>query len=218
MLLLAATGPLALGAFARLGLPLVGRRYPSVDLSLHLPVVLAFLVAFPPYVYGFVVGFLVLEDREQGTLSALLTSPLARDGYLRYRGLTAYALSATGVVISVALFDPAALTPLALGGVALVSALGGPAIAFLFASLASDSIEGVAINKLLGLAVVVPALAVLAFPEPLEYVAGLDPLYWPMKAAAVGASEGVGTAFVVHLTIGAVSLVVALARRFDATA
>lgn len=77
------------------------------------------------------------------------------------------------------------------------------------------------INKLLGLAVVLPALPLLVLPEPVEYVAGIDPLYWPMKAAIVGATEGVGLSFVAHLALGAVSLgalVVALARRFDATA
>ncbi|WP_336363434.1 hypothetical protein [Halalkalicoccus salilacus] len=159
MLLLAGTGPLALGAFARLSVPLADGRYLlEIDLPSFVSVVLAFLVAFPPYIYGFVVGFLVLEDREQGTLSALVTSPLARAGYLRYRGLTAYVLSAVGVVLSVVLFDPAAVAPLALAGVAMVAALGGLAIALLFASLASDSIEGVAINKLLGLAVVLRRL------------------------------------------------------------
>ncbi|MFC7007154.1 hypothetical protein [Halalkalicoccus salilacus] len=78
-----------------------------------------------------------------------------------------------------------------------------------------------AVNKLLGLAVVVPALAILVLPEPVQYVAGIDPLYWPMKAAVVGATEGVGISFVAHLALGAVSLgalAVALARRFDATA
>lgn len=57
--------------------------------------------------------------------------------------------------------------------------------------------------------------------QPVGYVAGVDPLYWPMKAAVVGATEGVGISFVAHLALGAVSLgalAVALARRFDATA
>lgn len=219
ILLLAATGPLALGVFARLVLPVADRRYvPGLDLSAYFPVALAFLVAFPPYIYGFVVGFFVLEDREQGTLSALVASPLTRSGYLRYRGLSAYLLGVVGVVLSVALFGLVDVPPLAVGSVALVAALAGPAVTFLFASLARDSIEGLAINKLLGLVVVLPALAIPVLPEPMEYVAGIDPLYWPMKAAVVSAEKGVSVAVVVHLALGVLSLglvTAAFARRFD---
>lgn len=219
ILLLAATGPLALGIFARFVLPVADRQYvPGIDLSAYFPVALAFLVAFPPYIYGFVVGFFVLEDREQGTLSALVASPLTRSGYLRYRGLSAYLLSAIGVVLSVALFGLVDIPLLAIVGIALVAAVAGPAVTFLFASLARNSIEGLAINKLLGLVVVLPALVILVLPEPVEYVAGLDPLYWPMKAAVVSAKDGVGLAVVGYLALGLLSLGFVtwnFARRFD---
>jgi len=219
-LLLAASAPLALGALSRVGLPLANRQYlPGVALEPFYPVALAFLVGFPPYIYGFIVGFFVLEDREQGTLTALAVSPLTARGYLVYRGATAYALGVVGVVVAVAVFGLETLAPWTFVGVAAVAGLAGPVSTFLFAALASDSIEGLAINKLLATTVVVPALAILAVPTPLEYAAGLVPVYWPMKAAVLAATGGGAAAIVGLLAVGAAYLgacAVVLARRFAA--
>ncbi|WP_254545365.1 fluoroquinolone export ABC transporter permease subunit [Halomarina pelagica] len=222
ILLLAASGPLLLAVVARVGLPLVDRLYlPGASLTGYYPLVLGFLVLFPPYVYGVVVGFLMLEDREQGTLAALRTTPLTAAGYLRYRGASAYFVSAALVGPTAALFGLFAVPLRVLIPVALVAALAGPAIAFLFAGLARDSIEGVAINKLLGLVVVLPIAGVLLLPEPVEYLAGIVPLYWPVKALLVAADGDAGPAFVAALALGSVSLgasVYLLARRFVALA
>jgi hypothetical protein len=145
LLLVAGTGPLLLASLARIALPFVNEQYlPSVSLVPYYPLVLGFVVTFPPYIYGFVVGFFVLEDREEGVLAALRTTPLTGRGYLRYRGGTAYVVSAIVVIPTVLLFGLVRVPLLVLIPVTGVVALAGPTVTLLFAGLARDSIEGVA--------------------------------------------------------------------------
>jgi hypothetical protein len=218
ILLIAAGGPLALALLARFALPVAAGFLPGVPLAAYYPLALGFVVIFPPYIYGTVIGFLVLEDREQQVLDALRTTPLTARGYLRYRGATAYVVSAALGLCSVPVFGlvPVPL-PVLLPVVGVVS-LGAPAVTFLFAGLARDAIEGVTINKLLGFVVLVPVAAVLFLPVPVQYLAGIDPLYWPLKALLVGLARGVTPSFVALLGVGAGSLCVAIlvfARRFE---
>ena len=90
----------------------------------------------------------------------------------------------------------------------------GPLATFLLAALAADPIEGPALNKLLGLAFVVPLAAIAAVPEPLQFAAGVLPPYWPAKALVVGVSGG---AFWPYLAVGtgyAALLLAAFVRLF----
>lgn len=206
LLLVAGTGPLLLASLARIALPFANEQFlPSVSLAPYYPLVLGFVVTFPPYIYGFVVGFFVLEDREEGVLAALRTTPLTGRGYLYYRGGTAYVVTAVVVIPTVLLFGLVRVPFLILVAVTSVVALAGPTVTLLFAGLARDSIEGVVINKLLGVVLLLPIAGIALLPEPLEYVVGIIPLYWPVKALLVGISEGVGPRFVAFLALGVVS-------------
>jgi hypothetical protein len=206
LLLVAGTGPLLLASLARIALPFVNEQYlPSVSLVPYYPLVLGFVVTFPPYIYGFVVGFFVLEDREEGVLAALRTTPLTGRGYLRYRGGTAYVVSAIVVIPTVLLFGLVRVPLLVLIPVTGVVALAGPTVTLLFAGLARDSIEGVVINKLLGVVLLLPIAGIALLPEPLEYAVGVIPLYWPVKALLVGISRGIGPWFVALLGLGIAS-------------
>ena len=220
ILLLAGSGPFALALLGRVALPVLDVQYlPSVALEPLYPTVLAFVFLFPGYVLGMVVGFLVLEDRAQGVLDDLRRTPLTGRGYLRYRGTTAYLL-AFGVTLAVVpLFGLVIVSLPLLVATAAVAGLVGPAVVFLFAALASDAIEGLALNKLLGLVVLVPPVGVLVVPEPLEYVVGLVPLYWPTKALLVGVEGGSALEVGVLLGVGVLALggtLAALVRRFEA--
>ncbi|MGA9399819.1 ABC transporter [Haladaptatus sp.] len=219
LLLVAGTGPLLLALLAHVALPFLNQHYlPTISLVPYYPLVLGFVVTFPPYIYGFVVGFFVLEDREQGVLAALRTTPLTGRGYLRYRGATAYLVGAAVTIPTVMLFGLVRVPPLVLVAVTVVVALAGPTITFLFAGLARDSIEGVVINKLLGLLLIVPVAGIALLPEPWQYVVGVVPLYWPVKALVAGVTDGIGLRFVAFLFLGVLSFGVSiryLVRRFE---
>ena len=159
---------------------------PVFGLEPFYPVITGSMVAFGPSIYGFVVGMFVLEDRDQGVLAAYRTSPLSVHGYLLYRGATAYVLSAVVTLPALAIIGLVEVPFTVLIGSVTVGAFGGPIIAFVFATLASNSIEGVALSKLVNLLVLGPAVVIAVVPEPLQFAAAIIPTYWPVKAVVAG--------------------------------
>ena len=83
-----------------------------------------------------------------------------------------------------------------------IGALSGPLIAFIFGSLATNSIEGIALSKLINLVVLAPAVVVGAVPEPWQFVAGVLPWFWPFKAIITGVSGG--QSWITYLIVGGV--------------
>ena len=189
MLGIAAIGPFVLAVVIRYGTPVVTEMAePMFALEPFYPVIAGSMVVFGPSIYGFVIGMFILEDREQGVLTAYRTSPLSVHGYLLYRGTTAYVLSVLATLPALAVIGLVEVPLAVLGGSVMVGALGGPIIAFVFATLASNSIEGIALSKLVNLIVLGPAVAVALVPEPLQFAAGILPTYWPVKAVVAGVS------------------------------
>jgi hypothetical protein len=216
MLAIAAVGPFVLAVIIRYGTPTMAPMVaPVFALRPYYPVIAGSMAAFGPALYGFVVGMFVLEDREQEMLTAYRTSPLSARGYLLYRGVTAYALSLTATLPALAVIGLVPVPPLVLIGTAAVGALGGPSIALGFGTLAANTIEGIALSKLINLVILGPALVIAVVPEPLQFVAGVFPSYWPVKAFVASASGD--PTWSLYLLVGVVVHVIAgigLARWF----
>ena len=210
MLAVAAVGPLALAVVIRFGAPIVAElAAPLFAVEPYYPVVVGSMVAFGPAIYGFIVGMFVLEDREQGVLTAYRVSPLSARGYLLYRGISAYVLCLVAILPALAAIGLVRVSPVVLFGAAAVGALGGPTIALVFGTVASNTIEGIALSKLTNLAILGPAVGIVVLAEPLEYAVGVLPTYWPMKAVVSGAAgESLWPAY---LLVGVVTHAVAIA-------
>ena len=182
MLAIAAVGPFALAVVMRFGTPVVAEMAaPLFVLDPYYPVITGSMVAFGPAIYGFVVGMFVLEDRDQGMLAAFRTSPLSGRRYLLYRGTTAYILSAVATLPALAVIGLVPVSPAVLVGSVAVGALSGPIIALGFGTVASNTIEGIALSKFINLLVLGPVVVIAIVPEPLQFAAGVLPTYWPVK-------------------------------------
>ena len=216
LLSVAAVGPLVLAVVIRFGTPVVADVTPPVvELEPYYPTVTGSMVVFGPAIYGFVVGMFVLEDRGQGVLVAFRTSPLSERGYLLYRGATAYVLSVLATLPAVTVIGLVSAPPLVVFGSVLVGALGGPVIALGFGTLASNTIEGIALSKFVNLLVLGPAVVVAIVPVPFQFVAGVVPTYWPVKAVVAGVTGD--PQWWLYLGGGLVAYVIALGglgRRF----
>lgn len=221
MLGIAAIGPLALAVAIRYATPVVTERAaPVFTLEPFYPEIAGSLVVFGPTIYGFVVGMFVLEDREQGVLTAYRISPLSGRGYLLYRGVSAYALSLAATLPALAVVGLVAIPPAVLIGTVAVGALGGPIITMGIGTVASNTIEGIALSKLINLVVLGPALVVAVVPEPFQFLAGVLPAFWSIKAIVAGVAGDplwipsllIGT--VVHL-LGIAVLLSLFSRKAD---
>jgi len=201
LLSVSALAPFALALVVRFGLPrLAVLVEPVVDLTLYYPVIVGTIAAFGPYLYGFVVGMFVLEDREQGVLAAFRTTPLSGRGYLAYRAATAYAIGFATTIPALAVVGLVHVPLVALLGTAACAAFAAPVIAILFGSVATNTIEGLAISKLLNAVVFAPAVAIALAPAPFQFLAGVVPTYWPIEAFV--AAAGGDPVWPVYLLVG----------------
>jgi fluoroquinolone transport system permease protein len=177
--------PLAVALAVRLLLPLVVTRLSAlagVDLAwVETPLAGYAVVGIAPLLAGTVVGFLLLDQRDDRTLLALRVTPLPLATYLAYR-LAAPTLAAIPLTVAVlALASVAGLGP----GEALVAALAAaplaPLTALALLALARNKLEGMALMKMASLVLAAP-LATLFLPPPWHAALALIPTSWAAQA------------------------------------
>lgn len=212
MLLLPAALALLLGALVPAAETLLAAR--GFDLVPYRPLIMGGYLMTAPGVVGMVVGFLLLDERDARTLTALRVTPLSMRRYLAYRVALPLLV---GTVSTLAGYPLAGITPLpvaALLPIVLVAGLWAPLLAFVLAAAAPNKVAGFAVMKALNSVNLLP-VAAFFLPLPLQYVAGVLPAYWPMRALW---SAAAGEAYGVHLAMGVISGTGALAlaaRVFD---
>jgi len=134
-----------------------------------------------PQLFGYVIGFMLLDERDDGTLTALRVTPLSLDRYLLYKLIVPVLVSVLAVFIFVPGVGLVQVPLLPMLPIALVAALAGPFFALLLASLAGNKVQGLAVMKGLGLVTVTPLVAYFV-PEPWQWGFGVIPMFWPVKA------------------------------------
>jgi fluoroquinolone transport system permease protein len=190
---------------------LTGVRF---DLTGYYPLVLGGYLMTAPGMVGMVIGFLLLDERDARTLTALRTTPLSMRQYLAYRDALPLLLGTASTLIGFPLIGLSPVRLPALLAIAIVAGLSAPILALVLAVAAPNKVAGFAVVKVMNALNLLPVVAYF-IPRPLQFIAGIFPTYWPMRAfwsASAGEPHGV------HLVIGtAVSgLALALAARlFD---
>ncbi len=140
---------------------LVDFAAPWVDLEVYRLHIAAFLVVTPAMMIGWVVGFLLLDERDEKILAAIEVTPLGRDGFIRYRMVlpTLLALVVGGAVhLCAGLVAPGLLPASA---AILLASLAAPLLALFLVAFADNKVEGLAMAKLGSLVVFSPFLAAL---------------------------------------------------------
>lgn len=187
------------------------------DLTPYYPLLLsAFLVLGCPVLIGTVAGFLLLDERDYDTLTALKVTPVPTGAFAAYRAATAIFVSALYVLVTLSFSDlmPLSLLPKAIA-IALLAGLLSNFVALSLAAFASNKVEGLAIIRAIGGLLFVVPLIPYFIDSSWQLLFGLVPSYWPAKAFWV-ASEGAN--FWPYLLVGFVynlALTLALLRRFQ---
>ncbi|MGB3632625.1 MAG: hypothetical protein WA982_01145 [Rubrobacteraceae bacterium] len=185
------------------------------DLVPYHPMLLSFFFVLQlPLLFGLLVGLLILDERDDDTLTALRVTPISMTGYALYRGGAATLLSTLYVIIALPLtgLAPPSLV-LAVIPIAVLSGIMAPLFGLVLATFASNKVEGLALMKALGIFLLGP-LAAYFIDSNWQLLFGILPTYWPVRAFWA-ASEGGNfwPYFLVGLTYN-LALVVLLLRRF----
>ncbi len=193
MLLTFLLAPLLAVVVLRIAVPIVAthldQRY-SFDLTAYYPLLLSLLVLGLPSGFGSLAGFMILDERDDDTLTALRVTPASMTGYATYRISTAVTLSFLYTLGCVS------LTGLAPGSLihslipaALLAGFFSPLVALMLATLADNKVEGLAFGKASGIFMLGPLAAYFVGPN-WQLLFGILPTYWPAKAFWVAAEGG----------------------------
>lgn len=188
----------------------------GLDLAPYYPLILSFLFVLNiPLLFGAVTGFLILDERDDDTLTALRVTPVSMANYAGYRMVAAGLMSSLYILLTLPLTGlfPTSVLP-DLVPVALVAGLFSVFIGLFLAAFASNKVEGLAFMKGVGWLMIGPLVAYFV-PRGWELLFGILPTYWPAKAFWVA---GEGGNYWPYLFVGAVYtllLVVLLLSQFQ---
>jgi fluoroquinolone transport system permease protein len=209
----------AFGLFFRFAVPPIAvalEERLSFDLTAYYPLLMSFLPLIVAGMIGTVVGFLLLDQRDDQTMSALLVTPLSLGDYLRYRMSVLLVLCVVLSWITVPLAGLTETTWLQLTVTSIVAAPLAPIYALFLGSFAGNKVQGFALAKAIGI-VILPCIAAYFVTGARQTVFGVVPHYWSMKVFWLfdaGAREAALVHAVVRLGWQGLALAL-LARRFS---
>ncbi len=191
---------------------LAGNR---VDITPFVPLgVSYFVVVNASVLTGMVGGFLLLESREERTVKAMLVTPTPLSlalGLLSAVVFLTGALTTLGLSLALGVGVPstaAAITS------ALVGAPMGIVMMLILATVASNKVEAFAVMKITGFLGLVP-IGAYFLPEPLQFLAGVVPVYWACRIWWTAAAGDPGWAWMVLPgLLVSIAWIVPLLRRF----
>ncbi len=173
------------------------------------------IILLTPYLAGLVIGFLLLDQRDDGTLMALQVTPLSLNGYLAYRLTMPMLLSIVMTLVAAPLSGVVRISFVPLLLTAVCAAPLAPIFALLLATLAQNKVQGFAVTKVSGIFLMPPLLAYF-ITAPWQILLGIFPTYWPAKS--LWSAQAGDPAFWFYWIVGLVyeiALLFLLARRFN---
>ena len=175
--------PIVFALAFRWGVPVVdawlAERY-GFDLGPLYPLLTSFLVLTVPTLLGAVVGFLLLDHRDDRTLTALQVTPLTVEGFLAYRIAVPMAVSVPVMMACIAIADLVTMGAVPAFVAAVAAAPAAPLYALFVAAFAANKVQGFALLKGVGVLTWPPVVAWFV-TSPWQVAFGIDPLYWPLK-------------------------------------
>jgi hypothetical protein len=153
MLLASGLAPLLVAAILALGFaPLADAVAGVVDLEPHRSVIVGGALLLTPLLVGYLVGFLLVEEREERILEAVAVTPRGTDGFLVHR----LALPAVGGAVA-SVVVAAIVGSIDVGGlltVAILSAAMAVLVTLTMVAVARDRVQALAVSKLTGILLV----------------------------------------------------------------
>lgn len=186
--------PLLIAVGVRYGWPLLVTQLQAsfqFELEPYRIMIMSYLLIGSPVVFGVVIGFLLLDERDEGSLIALQVTPLTLANYLIYRLGLPVILTIILVVVSLPL---AGIVNFSFGDLlllGLVTALLAPMLALFLAAFASNKVQGFALMKGGGILFILPFVAYF-LDDRWQWLFGLFPTYWPPKLFWMLSEDGSG--------------------------
>jgi len=163
--------------------PYLENTYLDVTFSDYALLTTLTVALLTPMNMGVVLGFQLLEEKEQGVFRAIAVTPLNNDFYLFYRFVLVGAIAMLMTLIVHEVLGLVQINLYLLLLVVFVASSQVPFQALLISSFAKNTLEGFAMMKSTGFLLLVPLLLTHFFPSDwFSWIAGIFPFFWVIKA------------------------------------
>lgn len=154
--------PLVFGSLGRYLVPFIYEAN-GIPQGMYADILLTILALFTPLVYGAILGFSLLEDRDEGILVSIRVTPMSLLQFLSFKLLLVFLCTffSTAFVLAFSLLHPLPILHLFL--VSLLSASIAPATGLFINALSKNKIEGFAVMKGFGTLLIVPVVSLFFF-------------------------------------------------------
>lgn len=178
----------------------MNKHYPDITLD---PLITSLAVALlTPMNIGIVLGFQLLEEKEQGVFRAISVTPLNNDYYLFYRFAITVVIGSIMTYFVHEILGLISLPLVFLLPVILVATCQIPLQSLMIASFARNTLEGFAVMKGTGFTLLVPLLVAYFFSDySISWLAGIFPFFWLIKAYQFAINDQIGL-FIASLSVG----------------
>jgi len=189
---------------------------------------LVVILAFGSFFLAAMATFLLLDHKDEHTLSTIAVTPVGASGYLKFKLAYIYLMSVVGTIVILigtkliagdkytilgkSIFDNISIFHIV--SFAMVNELLTPALGLAQAAFAKNKVEGFAYIKGTGILALAPALMILeAFQGGLQYVLGIFPNFWAIKGMLLKLmpfENSADLSYPVYLLIGGVYNIILL--------
>ena len=175
--------PIILSLIGRYLLPLVAKGS-NFNIDLYADIIIVILTLLTPMIYGAIIGFSILDDRDDNILTSIRVTPLSIHQFISIRIVTVSLLSFIACVYVMWFSN---VGNLRLGNILAIGALASlttPMTGLIINALSQNKIEGFAVMKGTGIIIIFPVIALL-FIDKREFFFSFAPGFWPAKAISV---------------------------------
>ena len=169
-------------------------------------------VTMIPLVYGFIVAFLILDERDEHLLTVLRVMPISRNSYLIYRMLFLSIISFIVMLIFPplsGLLDNTEFSYVEYIPIALLFTLLTPFSALMVSTFAINKVQAFALFKISGTVFLVP-LFIFLIKDNLKYIFAPIPNFWGFislrELITTGTNDylllGIGFVYIIVLILG----------------
>lgn len=157
---LTAIAPLIIIVVLRIALPIAREKileFFHYDILRDYAMIVIFFSMLIPMMVGLVIGFVILDERDESMITYFAVTPLSKSGYLFFRVIIPAIFSFVfSVVFFLSFYDICPLDFSVILMAAMLLSIQAPVFPLLMASIAANKVEGLAVGKLLGMVIMPP--------------------------------------------------------------
>ncbi len=172
--------PLFFGALGRYLLPWLAESG-SFNVDLYADLALAALALMTPVIFGAVLAFSILDDRDDYILTSIKVTPLSLNQFLSFRFALVLAVSFAACTFVMWFADIGGLGMSSILAISLLASLTAPMLGLIINAFANNKIEGFAVMKGMGMLMLFPLIGLFFFDYK-ELFFAVAPGFWPAKA------------------------------------